>query len=221
MLSLFNKNSIKNIEKSVEKYSSILRDDVNLVIRTRYNGKLYTSYVEDIDNRVVVFRCPIDKEELIRFKDNSIIRVEFISYSVLYTTELLITEKIIKDKVVFYKGEISATIEESQKRKNYRLPIVLDLNYTLLPAESENYKGNTLDISAGGMLMETNENINRNSEIKVSIDIDGQAYNIKSTIIGKRTNYRNGTYLYNLKFNNLKSRYRNQINRYVIDNTGI
>lgn len=221
MFGLFNKKSVKYVEKSLNKYNQILENDINLIIRTRYKGKLYTSYVEYLNNRDIVFRCPIDRYEIIRFNNQSIIKVDFISHSGLYMTEILITERIVENDIVYYKGEISAPIEKNQRRKNYRLPIVLDLNYTLLPREQVEYSGNTLDISVDGMLMETYENIYQSKNIKVNIDIDGKVYDIKSTILKKRTNYSNGKYLYNLKFDDLSNRHRNEISRLIYDNKNV
>lgn len=218
MFSWFKNKSDKNKEKSLEKYTQILREDINLTIRTRFNGKLYTSYVEALNDKEVVFRCPIDKQEIIRFSPNSIIKVEFISFGELYSAEVLIHEKIIRDNIVFYRGIICSSIEKNQRRKNYRLPIVLDLEYTVLPTEAEVYSGNTLDISVDGMLMESLENIYK-KDIKVMVNLDGKTYNIKSTILKKRTNYRSGTYLYNLKFTGISHRNRNEINRYIYDNS--
>lgn len=218
MFSLFNKKSEKYIEKSVNRYNQILQDDINLIIRTIYKGKLYAIDVEYLNNREVLFRCPTDKYDIIRFDNQSIIEAEFVSQSGLYATELLITEKIIEDNVLYYRAEISAPIEKNQRRKNYRLPIVLDLNYTLLPRERIEYSGNTLDISVDGILMETHENIYQSKNLKIKIDIDGKTHNIKSTIIKKRTSFSNGTYLYNLKFNNLSKRHKSEISRFIFDN---
>ncbi|WP_042277394.1 PilZ domain-containing protein [[Clostridium] dakarense] len=218
VFSLFNRKSEVYIEKSLNKYKQILQDDINSVIRTRCNGRVYTSDIEYLNNREVLFRCPIDKYDIIRFDNQSIIEVDFVSCSGLYTTELLITEKIIEDNVLYYKGEIRAPIEKNNRRKNYRLPVVLDLNYTILPRERIEYSGNTLDISVDGMLMETCENIYQSKNIKIKIDIDGKTHDIKSTIIKKRTNFRNGKYLYNLKFDKLSKRHKNEISRFIFDN---
>lgn len=218
MFRWFSKKSEKNEEKSLERYVQLLREDINLTIRTRFNGRLYTSYVESLNHKEVVFRCPIDEREIIRFAPNSIIKVEFISYGELYSTEILIHEKIIRDNIIFYRGIIYTSIEKNQRRKNYRLPVVLDINYTILPTETAIYSGNTLDISVDGMLMESLENITK-KDIKVTVNLDGKNFNIKSTILKKRTNYRSGTYLYNLKFSELSQRNRKEINRYIYDNS--
>lgn len=66
-------------------------------IRVRYNGRLYTTYVEELEGREVIFRCPTDKYEIIRFRESSVIKVEFISSDSLYTTELLFKKKINKE----------------------------------------------------------------------------------------------------------------------------
>lgn len=217
MINLFNRNSHRNIEKSLERYHLILKNDLNLSIRIRYNGRLYTTYVEEFEGREVIFRCPTDKYEIIRFRENNVIKIEFISSDSLYTTELLITNKIVRGKIVYYRGEISSPIIENQRRKNYRIPMILEVMYTILPAESETYKGNTLDISSGGMLLESEENI-KSKDIRVFFSIEGQKYNSKAKIVKKRTSYRNGTYLYNLKFNGLSGRHKNQIHRFIISN---
>lgn len=218
MLNLFNRNSNRNIEKSLEKYGEILKNDLNLSIRVRYNGKLYTTYVEEFEEKVVIFRRPIDNYDIIRFRENNIIKVEFISSHSLYITELLITNKIVREKIVYYRGEITSPIIENQRRKNNRIPMFLEVMYTILPSESNKYRGNTIDISSGGLLLEAEENI-KSKDIRVFFSIEGQSYSSKAKIIKKRTNYRNGTYLYNLKFNGLSIRHKKQIDRFIMSHT--
>ena len=206
MLSLFNKNSIKNIDKSIKKYEQQLKNDLNLSLRVRYNGRQYTTYVESFDEREVIFRCPTDEYQIVRFKEDTIIRIEFISSESLYTTELLITNKIVRGQIVYYRGEINSQIQEKQRRKSNRLP-----------AESAKYSANTIDISSGGMLIETDENI-KSKDIRVLFKIEGQSYSSKAKILKKRISYKNDTYLYNIKFIGLNNRHINQIHKYVADN---
>ena len=194
MLSLFNKNSIKNIDKSIKKYEQQLKNDLNLSLRVRYNGRQYTTYVESFDEREVIFRCPTDEYQIVRFKEDTIIRIEFISSESLYTTELLITNKIVRGQIVYYRGEINSQIQESAK-----------------------YNANTIDISSGGMLIETDENI-KSKDIRVLFKIEGQSYSSKAKILKKRISYKNDTYLYNIKFIGLNNRHINQIHKYVADN---
>ncbi|GAA3641673.1 flagellar brake protein [Asaccharospora irregularis] len=217
MFNLLNRKSIKSIERSIDKYNEVLVDDINLKMRIRCRNKIYTTDVEFFDNREVVFRCPIDRHDIIRFNNKSIVKVDFVSYSGLYITELLITEKIMKDDVLYYRGEINSPIEKRQRRKDYRLPITLDLSYTLLPREYSQYSGSTLDISSNGMLMETYENIYQTKKLKINIDIDGKKYTIKGTVLRKRNNFSNGTYLYNIKFDDLSSRNKSEIARFIFD----
>lgn len=216
MLGIFNRSE-KKIEESLNKYGQILEEDINLKMRIKNKGKLYTTDVEYLKEKEVLFRCPTDNREIIRFNIDSIVEVNFISKGGLYKTKLSITDKIVKENILYYKGIITSKIEKLQRRDNYRLPIILDLNYTLLPKESMEFEGHTLDISIGGMLMETYENIYLNKNIRIKIDIDGKLYNIKSTILNRRQNFNSGTYLYHIKFDNLTNRHKNEISRFIYD----
>lgn len=221
MLEIFNKKSARIIEKSIERYRDILKNDENLRIRIRYRGHIYTSYVESIENKYIVFLRPSDELTIVRFSENSIMKVELISRNEIYTTEISIVGKLMKDDKLYYKAELCAPLYESSKRKSYRLPIIIDMSYTILPMESQRYTGNTLDISTGGMLIETEQLINKGKEINLSIDLDGKTYLIKSMILNKISNYRNGTYLYNIKFTTIKSRHKNDIDRFINNNRSL
>lgn len=221
MLEIFNKKSARIIEKSIERYEEILKNDENLRIRIRYRGHIYISYVQSIEKKEILFLRPNDEFTIVRFSENSIIKVELISKNKIFTTEVLIIGKLIKDDKVYYKAELSAPLYESSKRKSYRLPIIIDMSYTILPMESQRYTGSTLDISTGGMLIETEQLINKGKEINLSIDLDGKIYLIKGIILNKRSNYRNGTYLYNIKFTAIKNRHRNDIERFINNNRSL
>lgn len=216
MINLFG-NSAKNVEKSLEKYGDIIRNDVNLTIRVRYKGIMYDSYVESFEGKELIFRRPNDKFDIVRFNENTYIKVELISNNRLFETELLVIKKIVRGEIVYYTTEVATPIKERQRRKYERLPIVLNVDYTILPAESEIYEGSTQDISYGGMLLESAEAI-KTKDIKVKFNIEGQKYESKCKILKRRTNYKNGSYIYNIRFLDMNSRHRSQIDRYVINN---
>ncbi|HSQ90324.1 PilZ domain-containing protein [Romboutsia sp.] len=213
----FLKYKERSIEESVSKYAKILDDDIDLKIHISYHNKMYTTYVESLHNREVVFRCPIDEENIIRYNLGKIIEIEFISYTGLYITEICITERIIKDDIMYYKGNINSPIEKKQRRDNFRLPINLDVTYTLPLNEARLYSGNTKDISVGGMLMENNEHLYVNKKLKITFELDNKVYRVKSTIINKRTNFVNGKYLYHIRFDDLNNKQKREIYRFILD----
>lgn len=212
------KSAEKAIDRSIDEYSKTLEEDINLMVRMIYNRKTYTTDVESINSREVVFRCPINEYNHVRSKNGNNIKIDFVSYTGLYTTRVTIVEKIIKEDITYYKGEITQPIEKKQRRDNYRLPISLDLTYTLLPKEITEYEGSTLDISVGGMLMETYENIYQTKNIKLKVDIEDKIYEIKSYIVKKRENFSNGKYFYHVKFEGLSNKQKNEISRFIFDN---
>lgn len=48
MFDFFNKKSVRNIEKSEGKYTEVLKEDINLIIRTRFNEKAYNLYKDHL-----------------------------------------------------------------------------------------------------------------------------------------------------------------------------
>ncbi len=222
---LFKKKSSKykerSIEESINKYTKILEDDIDLVVHISYHNKIYTTYAESLHNREVIFRCPVDEQNIIRYNLGEIIQLEFVSYTGLYTTEICITERIIKDDIMYYKGNINSPIEKRQRRDKFRLPINLDVSYTLPLNESRIYSGNTKDISVGGMLMENNEHLYVNKKLKITFELHNKVYRVKSTIINKRTNFANGKYLYHIRFDDLNNRQKREIYRFILGESKI
>ncbi|MEN2258749.1 PilZ domain-containing protein [Paraclostridium benzoelyticum] len=216
MFNLFSKKSEKNLEKSIVRYEERLKC-MDLSIRTLYKGRIYTSYVESIKDKEIIFRCPTDQYEIVRFENKRTIQVDLINKIELFKTKILITEKIIREDISFYKGLIISPIEKKERRKNHRLPIIIDCKFKTEELKNIEYDANTLNLSCSGMLMETYEDMPINKKIELKIDIDGKLYNIQSEIIKKRSNYGSGNYLYNLKFYNFKTRHRNEISRFVFD----
>lgn len=217
---LFKKKSLKYKEKtiaeSINKYSKILEDDIDLVVHISYKNKIYTTYAESLHNRDVVFRCPSDNENIIRYTLGKVIELEFISYTGLYITKICITEKIIKDDIIYYKGNIISPIVKKQRRGNFRLPINLNVSYTLPLSEAKVYSANTKDISVGGMLMESNEHLYVNKKLRITFELDNKVYRTKSTIINKRTNFANGKYLYHIRFDDLNNKHKREIYRSIL-----
>ena len=97
MLGFFKKKLSKNIEESIDKYTSILSEDMNLNIRFKYRGVMYTTYVEKIDNSEIIFRSPDGDFAKIDLNLNSLIDINLISNNELYTTCLLYTSDAADD----------------------------------------------------------------------------------------------------------------------------
>lgn len=225
MFKLLKKVFTKTVTEPIDDYSltqniDSLKDDINLIIRTKYREQLYESYVESIDEKEILFRAPIDTKEIIRFNINSIINIELVSYLGLYTSQLFIYEKFIKDNVLYYKAVFTTSIQEKQRRKHYRLPIELGLEYKLIGEDNKTYicTGNTVDLSISGMLMESQNNLTENDSIKILFNITGIKDTLEGIIIKRRVNYKNDTYLYNIKFNNLSNSTQKKLHKFIMNN---
>lgn len=221
ILGLFGKKTQNQAEKdileSINKYSNELIDDLNLHVRLKFKNKVYITYLEELSGRDIVFREPTEEYDFSKLNGNKLIKLEFFSEKGIYVTNISINEKIIKEDIIYYKGEIKHPIQKYQRRSKFRLPVSLDVIYTMLPRETIEYNGVTKDISVGGMLMETHENIYQSKELRLKVDIEGKIYDIKSEIIRKRRSIKNGTYLYHLKFTKLNQKQKGEISRFIFD----
>ena len=215
MLSFLKKKTKKHIEKSIDKYSSILSEDINLSIRFKYRGVIYTSYVEKIDNSEIIFRSPGGDFTRIDLKLNTLMNINLISNNELYTTEIMIKEKIVEDNSVYYKGEIKGLIDQSKRRKHYRLPIKLNLEFYLLQRPNIKYEGCTVDISPDGMLLESFEELMINKDIVIEINIENKLYSLDGNILRRRPNYKNGAFLYNIKFDDVSTRHKKELASFI------
>lgn len=215
MLGFFKKKLSKNIEESIDKYTSILSEDMNLNIRFKYRGVMYTTYVEKIDNSEIIFRSPDGDFAKIDLNLNSLIDINLISNNELYTTKISIKEKITTDNTVYYKAKIEGVIERSKRRKHYRLPIKLNLEFYLAQRSTMKYEGRTMDISIDGMLLESFEDLMIKKEIVIEIDIENKLYKLNGIILRRRNNYKNGAFLYNIKFKDISSRYKKELSSFI------
>lgn len=221
ILDLFGRKSQNKIEKdilsSINKYSNELLDDVNLYVRLKYKNNIYITYLEELSERDIVFRAPTEEYDFSKLSGNKLMKLEFFSDKGIYVTNISVDEKIVKEDIIYYKGEIKHPIEKHQRRSKFRLPVSLDVVFTMLPRETIAYSGVAKDISVGGMLMETHENIYQSKELRLGVDIEGKIYNIKSEIIRKRRSIKDGTYLYHLKFTKLTQKQKGEISRFIFD----
>lgn len=218
MSKIFNflkKLSNKSKEKSIEKYAPILSEDTHTNIRFKYLGVVYTTYVDEIKDSEIIFRCPGGDYNRVNLPLNKIMNINLISNNELYTTNIMIREKIINDDAVFYRATIEGVIDQSKRRKYYRLPIDLPLEFSFATRPNIKYAGHTVDLSPEGMLLETFEDIMINKDIVIEITIEGVPYIINGQVLRRRTNFQNGDYLYNIKFDGISNKHKKEINSFI------
>lgn len=214
---LFKKRNEEMIQQSLDKYKKILYDDMSLRINIIYEKKVYNAEIENIKNREVIFRLPIENKNVVNFKIGQIINIDFVSGRGLFSTKLNITNKNVENYNTYYTANICSPIERNQRRNNHRLPLSLNVTFVLLPNELRTYNGITKDISAGGMLMESSYYVSKNKKIKVFFELDKKMYRLDATVVKSLENIENEMYLHHIRFDYKGNKEKNEIAKFLFD----
>jgi c-di-GMP-binding flagellar brake protein YcgR len=142
------------------------------------NGeKVGSTYVSQLleyqDDTLLIISAPIYEARLVYIPDDMIIRLTFIhNRQGLLGFSARVKSKEFRGNVAVIIIEPEGEIEKIQRRKNYRLDIVLDV-LMWLPGidKTEPVKAYTKNISGSGLCVISETEIPKNTEIKLELDL--------------------------------------------------
>ena len=108
--------------------------------------------------------------------------------------------------------------KEKQKRKHDRIGSLNLLNYVCLDENNEEVNqgmGRTLNVSQGGILLETHIPIDKNYIISLSIGLEEEMVDIKGKIIYNQ-NGKEGKFEAGIEFQDINEKSRKTLNRYIL-----
>ncbi|WP_003544042.1 flagellar brake protein [Desulfotomaculum nigrificans] len=137
----------------------------------------YLSSVHDMDDRVIYIPVPFAQNRPLVLSRGDKVNVKYMGEQCAYTfVAKAIGRKVEDQKLPMYiltqPGE--SDITRVQLRQFVRVPVSLDVNYALPPANNEPptfEKGFTVDLSAGGMKLATKQSIRPGTTILVCFTI--------------------------------------------------
>ncbi len=189
-------------------------NDLGKNMRINHEGNIYNTYAEIVCDNIILFRCI---ESNAKFNIDQDINIEFIKDEGVFCTNICIKDILEKNDKVYYKGKINSSVQKVQRRAFYRLSIDTEVIYRGNQRDSLLQKGNTLNISAGGMLLETDGYVGENKGIEVIFKINEKIYKVKSTIINKKVNTKTNRNHYHIRFDNLNNTERDEIAQYIFE----
>ncbi|NLB88229.1 MAG: hypothetical protein GX790_03250 [Syntrophomonadaceae bacterium] len=127
------------------------------------------SRVEGKSDQYLYLAVPIRRGELVPLRIGSNIKVVFTAKKKTYAFETKITNRH-RDPIPVLEVEKPSQLIKIQRRSYVRLPANLDVTFTILPDEAE-YKGITLDISAGGALILTKAHLEKGQLLNFKLNL--------------------------------------------------
>ncbi len=155
---------------------------LDMVIENELQPEYYPVRVEDLQDQYVYLSIPMKKGRLLRFEIGQEVRCAFRNSQKYYGFVGTVEEVSLKPIPVLKIQMPASCIEVPQRRNFVRLPVTLPVRFrpideSVPDPDNENmsyYEGQTLNISAGGVLFCTNIQLEFEQKIDVEFNIPDQ-----------------------------------------------
>lgn len=164
-----------NIRESISRFHDSIMKDMNasarIVVEGKEEDKTYITRIIDWEDKDITFYAPLVLGEYVRLITEKSYPFLIVTKMCVYTTSVRII-KFTKNKQghFYYKAVIDSALERNQQRKYFRLEWINTFQYKTDKAD-EFREANTLDISAGGLLMASKHQVYRNDSIHITITL--------------------------------------------------
>ncbi|MDE5779890.1 MAG: flagellar brake protein [Lachnospiraceae bacterium] len=207
--------------------------------KTEQKPKPFISQVYDIlEDDQIKIAMPMVEGKVIPLPLHGRYDMCFYTSGGLYQAKAVITDRYKEDGLYILIVELASELKKFQRRQYFRLEYSMDVKFKsvtdeeLIAAVSSEAEmkyastfgmldGISLDISGGGIRFTSREEINKNSNVIISINIgitEEIICNIAANIISAgRVQNRDKIYEYRAEFVNMKNSDREQLIRFIFD----
>lgn len=155
---------------------------LDMVIENDIFPEYYPVRVEDLQDQYVYMSIPMKKGRLLRFEIGEEVKCVFKNSQKYYGFTGKVEEILLKPIPVL-KIQMPASCQVVPQRRNYvRLPVSLPVRFRPVEERAQHpenfagdyWEGQTVNISAGGILLCTNIQLDYEQKIDIEFDIPGQ-----------------------------------------------
>lgn len=202
----FNLNNNSDLNKLIfsDKQSSFNLDN-------KYNLSIKKWNVDKIKCKILITNQKIKLN-----KDDKLNLNVTTSYG-FYSAKCLITEYEVKKNHILCSLKILEPLHRIEKRKFYRLNDKLDVIFKENGINNPLHKGYTVNISVGGICMNTNKLIINNKNLEFNIMLDNTYLKVTGDILSNPKVGAMGVYNYRVKFNSIDSEQEKLLYNYILE----
>lgn len=223
-----NKNQKGTIENSIKMYRDSLMDDMNLTLRLSYLHNTHTTKPIEWVERLLIFEAPIYKLDWVIYPQDALVDVVFVSKLALFCSKVRIVKKYRKNSSLFYVAEFISPIAKKQQRESFRLDVTFDLKFIVLPdIENETIdplalslpveKGICVNISSGGMCLNTKMQLKSQQNIMIQFDFMDAEFVLRGKILALGEINNVGYYSHRIQFQGLDSADTDLLTRLIFE----
>ncbi len=223
-LALINNNQNKSeILKTIKNHKDSLLSDINLSLRVTYDKNTYITKIVDWQEDIITFFAPMDKTDWVILPHGTNLDLCFISKKALYMSTIQILGKYMAKQNLYYNAIISSPLIKKQQRQYFRLDVLMNVNYKLLPLNVSSvdldtlkfHRGTTVNISVGGLCLVSDEKMNREDRIYMEFKFLDNDFKLMGELlnVGEKNNV--GTYNHRVQFLDLSRRDENLLSTLI------
>lgn len=213
------------IYDSVKAYQGSLLSNMNLKMRLNFSQKTYATKLIDWVRDELVFDAPLDQLDWVLLNKGTRVTITFITKLAIFTAEVEIVSSHKKNGAISYTSKLLTPLIREQQRDSFRLDVLLDLTYQLLPEEDKeyilsalpHYKGTILNLSMGGMCMISSKRLPKGSHLKLKFELVNTELLLTGEVLYIGEKNATGSYTHRIKFIYLELQDENILNRLIFE----
>lgn len=178
--------------------------------------------VEIVGNEFIDVLIPIHQKRDVYLRQDAMLKVILSKGEAVYEFRAVLHEKLF-GRIPLLRLKVLSEVNKIQRRDFYRLKVFREIEARrIIDLEQENYgerfKCNLHDISAGGMLLSSKEDLQEGEMIESSLDLNGKKVVVYGIIVRRiLTDNHKAPYSYGVKFDRMKEYERNVITRFIFE----
>lgn len=182
-----------------------------------YKGK-YRTRIEEVGQRILSIGVPMKDGQFIPLREGTTLEVIFADDIAAYTFSTSIIKRIALP-IPSFIIESPKKIIRIQRRQFVRVPIISQLKYQIIDKNgvSNDKKGFMIDLSGGGLLLRSQENIPLQTIIVVKTQIGDKVMELPGIVIRTEKEIEKDDYMISIQFHEISEKIRDKIIAYVFD----
>lgn len=202
----------------------IIGQKIQLELAINNETRQYLSQIEGYSNDdTIEILTPISQNRLVYLPNDTTLKVIIFKGDAVFDFKAKVIEKKL-GTIPTVKLQIVSGLNKTQRRNYFRLKVIKDMEARLVENLKENkfgekFKGNMLDISAGGVLMIASKELQEGDIVEFALPLSSGKNIILFGKIVRKSYTVNAKYKYEygLQFENISEFERNEITKYIFE----
>lgn len=181
----------------------------------------YTSQVIELnDNEFMDILIPIHNKHDVYIRQGSILKLVISKGEAVYEFKAALFEKLF-GRIPLLRLKVFPEVNKIQRRDFYRLKLMRDIEARQVidlkeRKYGESFKCNLHDISAGGILVSCNKELQENDKLEFILDLNGKKLIVFGLIVRKTLNVNSRTaYIYGIRYDRMSEFERSEITKFI------